>query len=180
MGTFGIGIERHNRMDQNRNIVLIGIMGCGKTTIGAILAERLGRPFLDMDACITERHGPIPELFARGENVFRDVESAMAAELGARQGLILSTGGGVVLREENMVSLKQNGFVIFLDRPVADIIETVDTTTRPLLAEGAEKLHALMAVRYPLYLKHADAHIRHEHGIEHTTQEILDLLAELP
>lgn len=101
-----------------QNIVLIGMMGCGKTTVGKRLSEQLNMPFIDTDVLIEETYGPIPKLFERGEDYFRDAESKIISEIASFEGAVISTGGGVVLREENVKALKEKGFLIFIDRPV--------------------------------------------------------------
>src|SRR5690606_6565646 len=96
-----------------RNVVLTGFMGTGKTTVGRLLAERLGFEFVDTDALITERHGPIPEIFARdGEAAFRQFERALAAELAERSGLVVSTGGRLMLDPASAAALG-NGAAVF-------------------------------------------------------------------
>lgn len=141
-----------------RNIVLIGMPGCGKTTLGQALAQRLGLSFLDTDEQIVRRTGTsIPQLIAvRGEPYFRDAETAAiredAAPLG---GYVIATGGGAILREENVLRLKQNGVLVFLDRPPEQIAATGD---RPL-SSNREMLEARYRERYPKYCACADVHV---------------------
>ena len=101
-----------------QNIVLIGMPGCGKTTVGQALAERLGRPFVDLDEELVRRAGrTIPEIFAhQGEAAFRALEHEVVRDMGARTGLVISTGGGVVTRRENFAPLRQNGVILHLRR----------------------------------------------------------------
>ena len=100
-----------------KNIVLIGMPGCGKSTLGRCLAERLGRDFIDADPEIEKDSGKtIPELFAVSEDFFRKQETRTTKRLSALQDKVLAMGGGVVLRQENIISLKENGLIIFLDR----------------------------------------------------------------
>ncbi|MCX7774319.1 MAG: shikimate kinase [Clostridia bacterium] len=154
------------------NLVLIGLMGCGKTTIGKRLAAELLMPFIDMDEVIEQRYGSIKSLFAQGEEHFRAIETKIAYELSAKDGIIISTGGGVVLREENMVALKQKGLVFYLNRPVEDIIRTVDPSNRPLLQGGNEVLYKLEAERRPLYGRYCD-HVIDSSDLEHAIQAIM-------
>jgi shikimate kinase len=140
------------------NIVLIGFMGSGKTTIGRELQHRLGYPLVDMDSVIEQRAGKsITEIFAgEGEAVFRDLETALLRELGdpAAPRCIISTGGGVVEREENRRLLAGLGYVVWLDAPAEAILErTAKNRSRPLLQTGdpAEKIRLLMERRRPLY-----------------------------
>ena len=139
------------------NIVLIGMPGSGKSTVGAILAKAMGREPIDTDEEIVRAAGkPIKEIFAEdGEKAFRDLESEVIAKVAARTGVVISTGGGAILREENVRKLKQNGKIFFLDRALADIMPTDD---RPLASDRAA-LEARFAERYPRYIAAADVHI---------------------
>jgi shikimate kinase len=140
------------------NIVLIGFMGSGKTTVGRELHHRLGYPLVDMDQMIEQRVGKsITTIFAeQGEAAFREMETAVLLELALsdRQQRIISTGGGVVGSEENREILKRMGYVVWLDAPVQVIAErTAKSRTRPLLLDEnpEEKIRDLMAKRQPLY-----------------------------
>ena len=136
-----------------RNIVLIGMPGCGKTTIGRIISEKTGKEFVDMDDEIVKKAGkPIPEIFEEvGEPGFRDIESQVAAELGKQRGLVIATGGGAVLREENVYALKQNSLMIHIKRP----LEELAMNGRPL-SKDIETLRKMEAVRMPIYEAAAD------------------------
>ena len=136
-------------LHQKQNIVLVGMPGSGKSTVGRLLAEKLGRPFIDTDDLITERYGDIPALFAsEGEAAFRDKESDVIRGIAARQGCVIATGGGAVLRQDNLFFLRQNGAIFYLDRPLCDIEPTDD---RPLSRDRAA-LERRYAERRPLYL----------------------------
>lgn len=139
---------------QKENIVLIGMPGCGKSAVGTALAERLGRTLADTDQAVAEQAGlPIPEIFARyGENRFRELESQAIAVLSARSGLVIATGGGAVLRVENVERLRRNGRLYWLDRPLEDLAATAD---RPL-SDTREKLERLYRERRPAYQAAAD------------------------
>jgi len=136
-----------------RNIVLIGMPGCGKTTIGRIISEKTGKEFVDMDDEIVKKAGkPIPEIFEEvGEPGFRDIEAEVAAELGKQRGLVIATGGGTVLRDENICALKQNGLMIHIKRP----LEKLAMNGRPL-SKDIETLRKMETVRMPLYEAAAD------------------------
>ncbi len=139
------------------NLVLIGMPACGKTTLGRALAERLGRDFLDLDEALVRSAGKsIPEIFAaEGEEGFRRREAALIAEAAGRTRLVIATGGGAILREENVRALQQNGRLIFLDRPLSMLIPTEDRPT----AHTAEQMAERYRERYPLYMAAADLRI---------------------
>ena len=139
------------------NIVLIGMPGSGKTTIGQQLATALGRRFVDTDDLIEKEHGPIPDIFAaHGEAVFRKYESAAAQAAAGMGRVVISTGGGIILNDANMQALKRTGVIVFIDRPLDKLIADTDTSYRPLLKDGKAALTALYHQRYPLYNKYAD------------------------
>lgn len=141
-----------------KNIVLIGFMGCGKTTVGRELHHRLGYPLVDMDQVIEHRVGKaITTIFAQdGELAFRDMETALLKELSdpTAPRRIISTGGGIVVREENRELLKDLGFVVWLYAPPAVILErTSRNRDRPLLQteNPLERITNLLEERKPLY-----------------------------
>ena len=137
---------RKTLQQRMENLVLIGMPGCGKTAVGRLLAEQMGRPFYDADALLTERYGDIPTIFAeQGEAAFREMETEILAELGKRSGAVVATGGGCVTRPENRPLLRQNGRLIWLRRPLADL----PTEGRPLSQSTA--LTELLERREPLY-----------------------------
>jgi shikimate kinase len=141
-----------------KNIVLIGFMGSGKSTVGRELHLRLGYPLVDMDQVIEQRAGkPITAIFAdEGEEVFRRMETDLLKELTdpAAPPRIISTGGGVVGSAENRALLRNMGYVVWLDAPVETILErTSKSRQRPLLhtEDPAARIRELLAVREPLY-----------------------------
>ena len=139
---------------QKENIVLIGMPASGKTTVGRLLAETLGRTFIDTDDLIVKKAGKsIPDIFAQeGEAAFREKESDAIREAGALTGAVIATGGGAVLRPENVAALKQNGRVVFLDR-APELLSP--GTGRPLFADPRQAFR-LYAQREPLYRAAAD------------------------
>ena len=148
-------------MSRSENIYLVGLMGAGKTTIGRQLAKSLGLPFYDSDKAIEESTGvDIPTIFEfEGEQGFRDREQKMLQQLTELKGIVLATGGGAILREENRKLLKENGIVIYLQCSIDRIMErTRRDTQRPLLktANPKERIEELFTEREPLYLNCAD------------------------
>lgn len=152
------------------NIVLIGMPSSGKSTVGRALAERLGKRFADSDALITERIGmPIADYFAqRGEAAFREREQEAVADLAATGGQVIATGGGAILRPENVTALRRSGRLVFLDRSPEKLIATAD---RPL-ASDREALRRRYEERYDLYCAAADLHIDGDGTVEETAQRI--------
>ena len=142
------------------NVVLTGMPGSGKTTVGKLLAEKLGRPYFDVDECITEKTGRTPaELIAtEGEAAFRDIESEVIRGLAMETGAVIATGGGAVLREENVDALRMNGKLFFLDRPVELLCPTAD---RPL-SSTKEAVLERYNERYARYVATADVVIANE------------------
>lgn len=141
-----------------KNIVLIGLPGSGKTTLGQELAAATGRAFADLDDRIREREGrTIEEIFRdAGEEGFRRAETAAAVELANAGGMVVACGGGAVLRKENMELLGRRGVIVFLDRPAEQILATVDLSDRPLLRRDPNYLLALQSERRHLYEEAAD------------------------
>lgn len=159
------------------NIVLIGMPGAGKTTIGRKLSKALGRPVLDADDKVVEQTGrTIKDLFQEGEDVFRQAETEAVKNLAALDGIIISCGGGVVKRPENIAYLQQNGKIFFLNRDLAAIAGSVDKVTRPLLNSAEDRLTQLYKERLPLYLKYADYTIPVDEDFDKTTEYIIELV----
>jgi shikimate kinase len=148
-------------MTRSENIFLVGLMGAGKTTIGRQLAKSLSLPFYDSDKAIEESTGvDIPTIFEfEGEEGFRDREQRMIQQLTQLKGIVLATGGGAILREENRILLKENGFIVYLQCSIERILErTRRDTQRPLLKteNPRERIESLFAQREHLYLACAD------------------------
>ena len=148
-------------MTRSENIYLIGLMGAGKTTIGRQLAKSLTVPFYDSDKAIEERTGvDIPTIFEfEGEEGFRDREQKMIQQLTKLDGIVLATGGGAILREDNRRLLKENGFIVYLQCSVERILErTRRDTQRPLLKteDPKERIESLFVQREHLYLSCSD------------------------
>lgn len=157
-----------------RNIILIGMPGSGKTSFGKVLSKRLNLSYIDMDIYIEETMGqPIPEIFEKGENYFREQETKASHQLSNKENTVIATGGGVVVKEASIQPLRKNGLVIFLDRSVNDIEEDIHKDSRPLLKDGQSKLQSLYDERIALYEKYADIRIKNAGRFEDVLNEII-------
>ena len=157
---------------EKENLVLIGMPGAGKTTVGRLCAEALGRAFADLDAVIAERAGrPVAEIFAaEGEAAFRAMEKAVTKEFAAKTGLVIAAGGGTVLDPDNVRRLRQNGRLALLQRPLEDIVPTAD---RPL-SSRREQLEALAKARGPIYAGSADFTVSGGKTPEDTAKAVME------
>ena len=152
------------------NIVLTGMPGSGKTTVGQLLAQELGRPYLDVDELIREKTGMAPGeiIAAQGEPAFRDVEMDVIRAVAERNGCVIATGGGAILRRENVDLLRRNGKLFFLDRPVEQLIPTED---RPL-SSTKEAILKRYDERYETYVATADVVILNGDTAEAAAQQV--------
>ena len=162
-----------SRKFQSGNLILVGMMGSGKTTMGRALAKHLGKVFIDSDEEIIKRTGvTIPHIFdVEGEAGFRQRESASIRELVRRDNTVLATGGGVVIDEQNRELLQQNGIVIYLKASVHDLwYRTRHDRNRPLLQTGNPhaKLTELYQLRDPLYRQMSDIVVQSGRQNAHT------------
>ena len=155
---------------QMENIVLIGMPGCGKTTVGIALAEKLGKKFVDADAALEERTGrKITDIIPReGEASFRTLETETLAELGKQSGLVIATGGGCVTQERNYPLLHQNGTIFWLTRD----LDKLPTDGRPL--SQANKLADMYRIRKPMYEAFSDCIIDNDGCLDSTISQILE------
>lgn len=161
-------------------VVIIGMPGSGKTTIGKILGRELDLKFYDMDEYIQERTSKsILELFENGEDYFRNIETEMCKELSKEKNVLISTGGGVVKKKENIDALKNDALIIFLDRPVKKILEDVDVSKRPLLKDGKERVINLYNERYELYKKYADEIVVNDSDMIEVIERLKNVIAQI-
>lgn len=161
------------------NLVLVGMMGSGKSTVGAILAQRLGLELADTDAVIEAREGrTIPELFAQeGEAYFRACEERAAEDLSRRTGLVIACGGGLPLYPGAMAPLKCSGTVVLLQRDPEEIFRTVAMKDRPLAQRGREAFLAIALERAPVYRSWADHIITEFSSPNATADAVMEVLA---
>lgn len=153
------------------NIILVGMPGCGKSTVGRLLAKELGRPFIDTDELIVERDGrPIPQIFdENGESYFRELEASVIHDVCLQsRGAVIATGGGAVLREKNVHAMKRVGRIYFLDRDIENIRPTAD---RPLSLDR-EALSKRYNERYPIYCAVSDVHLTPDESVNARVQSI--------
>lgn len=153
----------------NKNIILCGFMGCGKTTVGENLKKKSGMPLVDTDAYIEKQNNmKISEIFQKyGEEYFRDLEYKACCELSEKKGIIISTGGGAVTFERNVISLKNNGVIVLLDVSLDTLKKRLEKdTTRPLLQrpDKDEAMRELYKKRMPLYRSASDIVINGENS----------------
>lgn len=139
-------------LSEQKNIVLVGMPGCGKSTIARLLSEKTGKECVDTDSLVELCGETIPQIFEKyGEDEFRRRETEAIKSVAKEQGKIIATGGGAILREENRIALRENSTVIFLNSP----IEALATDGRPL-SKDIETLKKMHGIRLPLYLETAD------------------------
>ena len=156
---------------ETENIVLVGMPGCGKSTLGALLAKRLDREVIDTDEMIAEKAGmTIPEIFSKhGEAYFRALEHQAVTEVGKQSGKIIATGGGAVTREENYEPLHQNGKIFFIHREISEL----PTEGRPI--SQTTSLFELYNKRLPLYRAFADREVLNNCPIDQTADQIIKI-----
>jgi len=161
-----------------KNIVLIGLSGCGKTTIGRILSEELSMEFADTDEMIEKKEGKkIKDIFEEhSEAYFRDLETEAAKEISECENYVISTGGGIILKDENMKHLKQNSVTVYIKRSVESIKQTIDASNRPLMSRGLDRLYEMEKVRTPIYEKYADLVVINEEEPLKAANEIINCI----
>ncbi len=157
-----------------KNIVLTGLPGSGKTTLGRKLAQQRDMKFIDLDEEIEKREGmPIKEIFEKhGESAFRDLETQAAAKASQQENAVISTGGGIILKDENMRLLSDNGVIVFINRDPAAISKDIKTGNRPLMQKDANRIFELYDQRLTFYRKHSDYEIVNKNKKNTLTQLI--------
>lgn len=159
------------------NIVIIGMPGCGKSTIGELISKDLNYNFYDMDDYIVKISGKtIKELFDVSEEYFREWETKACKELSKLTNVIIASGGGVVKKAENIEILRKSCTILFIDRPVEEIIKDIEVGTRPLLKDGPHKVYNLYNERYELYKKAADKIIVNDGTVKDVVEKIKDII----
>jgi len=158
-----------------KNIVLIGLSGCGKSTVGIQVAHMLQMEFVDMDDYIESKENKtVGDIFAeKGEAYFRKLETDVACELSQTGNKIIATGGGVVLNHKNMEYLQTNGIILFLDRTPEAILKKINLKKRPLLAQNPNRLYAMDKERRPLYERYAQLTVKGAPTVEQTVAKII-------
>lgn len=162
-----------------KNILLIGMMGCGKTTLGRILAKKLSYDFIDMDDYIEEiANDSISNLFKVSEENFRNWETEACRRLSKINKSVISAGGGVIKKNINMKLFNDNSIIIFIDRPIENILEDIDVSKRPLLSKGKEVLYKLKEERYDLYKNYCHYRVVNDGSLEEAIDSIMKIINE--
>lgn len=156
-----------------KNIVLVGMPGSGKSTIGQLLAQRKSMNFIDIDEMIEKKEGKkISEIFKDGEEAFRKIETEVIKVTSNCQNTVISTGGGIVKNKINIDILKENGIIVFIDRELEEIKKDINMATRPLLS-SLDVLQDLYNERYDLYVNCANVIIKNAGTKEDVAEKIL-------
>lgn len=169
------------KIKNDKILFIIGLPGCGKTSLSKMLAKKLNYDFYDMDLIIEEKEKmKISEIFAKyGEKYFREKESELLEKLSELKDAVISTGGGIVVAEKNRSVMKKKGITIFINRKPNIILKNIDVVERPLLAKDKNKLIELSKEREPLYQETADIIFNHdiwEENIEETFNIFYDYI----
>ena len=159
-----------------KNIVLIGMPACGKSTIGYWLSKKINYPFVDVDRYLEEKENRIiSDIFSNeGEEYFRELETKYLKELSENEGIIISTGGGAVKNKENIDILKENGIIVFLNRTIDDISRE-NHRNRPLL-QNPDNIRKLYDERIKLYRRYADIIIKNDDSMDVIVDRIITAL----
>ena len=159
-----------------KNIVLIGMPGCGKSVIGKILAEKLDMNFLDLDSYIeASTKLTIREIFKAGEAGFRDIEDKAVLKVSEKTDVVIATGGGVVKRYENILNLRKNSIIIYINRSTESIAADIDVESRPLLSKDPYELYRLFEERGSLHKKYCDYEVMNISNIDEVVKDIIEI-----
>lgn len=166
-------------MEIKDKIVLVGMPGCGKSTLGKLLAEKLNYNFYDMDDYIEKiSESTIKDLFSKGEENFRKWETKACEELSLKKRAVISSGGGVVTKSRNIDILNKDCIILFINRPIEQIISDLETENRPLLKDNTSRIYDLYNQRINLYKKAAHIEINNSGIINETIKIIINELKD--
>ena len=170
-------------MQTNKNIILCGFMGCGKTTVGKLLAEKTGRQFIDTDHAIeSDSSMSISQIFEKyGESYFRGLETSLCSKLSQKKRCVISTGGGLILNSVNAALLKQNGLIVLLDVNVQEIFRRIGgDKSRPLLNsdDSAGAIDKLYRERLPKYMDACDIVLNGEKSPSSIVNDIIRVISK--
>ena len=167
----------YNKINSDlKNIVLVGMPSAGKSTVGWLLSKRLYRNFIDIDCVIEQRlNMKITDIFEqKGEIFFRSFESEIIAEFSKQNGLVIATGGGVLMNQNNVLNLQQNSTIIFIDRP----LEKLKTGGNRPLSNNREAVLKLYEQRYPVYKSHSDITVENDGDVEQVLKAIIKFISK--
>lgn len=164
--------------NNNKNVILIGMPGSGKTTLGQLISQRLNMKFCDVDHYIEKKEGrKILDIFkSHGEAHFRKMETRAVEAVSEYKGHIISSGGGIVKNPQNINAFNKNDIIIFINRSVKDIISDIEVGRRPLLKNGKEKLYDLYKERISLYKKYCDHEVINDTSLEGTVEKAIQII----
>ncbi|MCT4583933.1 MAG: shikimate kinase [Peptostreptococcaceae bacterium] len=163
-------------------ISLIGMMGCGKTTLGKLIAKKYNMEFLDIDECIEIKEGKkINEIFKeKSKKYFREIEKKVLKDIIKKDNIVISSGGGIILDQENINILKEHTHVFFINRDIKDIYKDIDINNRPLLKDNKEILFDIYEKRKELYINTAKYNINNKNKKRTLIEiyKIIDIIKE--